>query len=582
MDTPARRSLLLLLLLAACAGSPIAIGTMTVPREVAVVVGLAEGTVVRLVGSEGATSVRTTGEVADGLLREAMRQSSYFDVASGPVAARPTHTPAVQVRFDAASGMAVARLVQTGSSVHLVTMALGQRSFPSAIDELAVRIRLALGDPVTEEPLPLQRIYSDDLEVVAGCEAALSQAGDGNFEAAWDRLTGVRRNDGGSSFLLECLASIAVVQGRATEARSLAQEALALERRTSPTTTHRLLRTLLLARASLEPQLATRYDQEVWTLAVVGGRERPHDPEVRITAGVARNFLGQFEDAYRDLAPLAERLPRHASVHYHLGWAALGSGRGKEAAEAFAIAAHGLPARAIVVPRALALWTAGNHDELRRLLADVASDPAVRAGNALHEVLRMRAAHELLCDNTSTAVDLIFEDLDWLLAHPSILDQRAGELADVAETVVRLGHGQRLRPYLSSVLDREANTLLADASTYGLGLAEAASKRTRVTASEDNLRRRGAGFWADSLRAFGSSQLGELAAEQQALGAAATQSTSPLITAALVANLRSQGREEEAAKLRTAMRRELTEMHMRHKLVHPLLGPELAFAWLSK
>ena len=215
------------------------------------------------------------------------------------------------------------------------------------------------------------------------------------------------------------------------------------------------------------------------------------------------------------------------------------------------------------------------------MLDDVASDPAVRAGTALHEVLRMRAAHEILCGNTDAGMQHVFADLDWLLLHPAILEERAGELAEVAETAVRLGYGQRLRPCLSSVLDRESNTLLADACTYGLGLVEAAAKQTRARASEDNLRRRGAGFWADALRAFGNQQRGELAAEQEALGAAAAQSSSPLITAALVSNLRAQGRNEEAATLRRAMRRELTSLHMRRKLVHPLLGPELAFPWLA-
>lgn len=556
------------------------VGRAEIPRDTAVVRALPKGSVVRIVGCEGAPAVGATGEVADGLLREALRQSSWFDFAAGPVAAPPTLGEAVRVRFDGQTSRCEARLAD--GDLLLATSSTAARPLTTAIDELAVRLRLALGDPIDEPPAPVDRIYSAEASVVAACESGIAALHEGKFASAADALARARRADGGSAMLLECAASASALVGRPADARRIAEEALGLKSRLGPTTTHRLLRTLLLARATLEPQLASRYDEELATLAKVGMRERPFDPEPQLTAAIASNFLGRFEEARERLVLLSKRLPEHAAVHYHAGWAALGAGKPADSADAFARAARAMPLQAIAVPRAIALHDLGAHDMLQEYLAAMARDPAVRAGAALHEVLRMQTAHALLRLDRARAVTHAFEDLDWLAARPGSLEQRAGELAETAETLVRLGEGARLRPYLAAILDREANTPVADAAVFGLGLVECSVQKKRARSAEDNLRRRSASYLADTLLAFGCRQEGQLGAENQALGAAAAQSSSPLVTAALVQNLRAQGRDEDAARLLTTMRRELTKIHLRRKLQHPLLGPELAYAWLAQ
>lgn len=565
--------------LGAC-GAPVKVGGTVVPRDTGVIRGQPRGAVVRLLPSEGAPTVGATGEVADGLLREAMRQSWWLDVAAGPVAAPPSLGITLSVHFDGGAEAAEIRI--DGDGTLLATARTHGRPLCETIDELATRARLALGDPVPEAPVPLWRSYSADLDVVAGCEFALASLHEGRFGAAAERLATLRRNDGACAFLIDCAASAAAMLGKPDEARRLAQEALSLTQRLSPTTTHRLLRTLLLARAAKEPQLATRYDEELATLASVGARERPFDPEPMLTAAIASNFLAKFEEARVALEGITARMPSHPAAQYHLGWAALGSGRAKESVSAFEAAARSMPAASTVVPRAIALHEAGMHEQLVGFLQDVAADPAVRDGVALHEILRMQASHALLRGDRDAAVTTAFLDLDWLAKRPATQQERAGEFAELAETLVRLGEGARLRPYLTAILDRETNTPLADAASFGLAMADCAAQRTRAQEAEDGLRRKSRGFWADALAAYGCRQQGQLAAENQALGAAAAQSSSPLVTAALAQNLRAQGRDEDADRLLAALRRELSRIHLRRKLQHPLLGPELAYAWLAR
>ncbi len=514
----------------------------------------------------------------DGWFREVLRQSEWLDIAAGPVAG-PRAGPALQLRIDETRHTAIVDLDLGHGGEHLAATTLGGRPLHQALDELALRVRLALGDPIATAPLTAARLYSGEVEVVSAVEDALADARIGDFAAASRRLRAVRRRDGASAFLLETMASAASMAGAADDARRLAEEALGLTDRRGPTTTHRLLRTLLLTRASADPQLAGRFDQELLTLAQVGARERPHDPEPRFTLGVARNFLGQFAAAQPVLAELAQRLPDHSGVLYHLGWAALGNGDARTARAAFDQVAASLPARTTFVPRALARFGMGDHEGLRTLLNGMADELLARDDAAVHEVRRMQAAHELLTGADQAAVEVILRDLTWLIAHPRTLEMRAGELADAATVLVQLGAGERLRPHLASIARLWPDTLLADAATYGAGLVDAATGRCRATALEDVLNRRGRGFWADALAAFGHHQLGELTAEQDSLGQAVRESTNPLVKAALIENLRAVGRADEAATLRAALHRELVVVDLRRRSQSPLLGPELALAW---
>jgi len=49
--------------------------------------------------------------------------------------------------------------------------------------------------------------------------------------------------------------------------------------------------------------------------------------------------------------------------------------------------------------------------------------------------------------------------------------------------------------------------------------------------------------------------------------------------ALLVKSLRAAGKHEQAATLLEALRREMTAIRLRKTPLHPVLGPELAFAW---
>jgi hypothetical protein len=72
---------------------------------------------------------------------------------------------------------------------------------------------------------------------------------------------------------------------------------------------------------------------------------------------------------------------------------------------------------------------------------------------------------------------------------------------------------------------------------------------------------------------------GELHDEYVDLTQAARFNDSPLIKASLVRCLRAMGRGGEADELATALKRELREIHLRRRLMHPLLAPELALAY---
>lgn len=563
---------------AACAG-PAGHGAIARPVDQPVAKSLPSGATVRLEPVAGSPPASLPALALDGWLREALRQSAWLDIAAGPVAG-PSKGATIAWTFDAAHGSCAADLDDGGVRTHLAAVPGAGRAVHQAIDELALRIRIALGDPIEVEPEPVANLYSADAEVTAGVERALDDARSGDFAGSTRRLQPLRRRDGACAFLLELQASNASLLGDATGALRLAQEALGLERRRSPTTTHRLLRTLLLTRASADPRLAARFDEELRTLAQVAERERPHDPEVRLTAALAHNFLGEFAAAQPLLVALADRLPQHAGTLYHLGWAALGNGDARTARRAFDEVAATLPTATTVVPRALARFAEGDHAALRTFLAQVADEPRVREGAALHEIRRMQAAHELLCRDVDAAADFMLADLAWLVAHPSAIEIRAGELADAATVLVLLGRGERMRPLLASIATLWPDTPVADAATYASGLLAATASGERAIAMETALQRRNRGFWGDALAAYGHRLRGERTAEQSALASAARQSESPMVKAALIENLRATGHAEEARTLGAALRRELASIQLRRRCQSPLLGPELAFAWL--
>lgn len=516
----------------------------------------------------------------EGLWRESLRQSPTIDFAHGPVATGANTAQQLQLSYDATARTFTATLSNQGNAVHLAGVRIVSTA-GAALDELAARTRTALGERELQDLTPIEMGYSKDLSVVAACEAALVQLQDGGFAAATRMLTAARPRDGGCTMLLDAMATAAVLRGQTREAVALATEALALRQRLVPATQHRLARTLLLARASLSTANARRCDEDLLQLSTVAQRERPADPDPRVSGAIALNFLGRFAEARTALTPLALRLPRSFSVRYHLGWAELGCGEASVAAQHFAAVAAVLPPSALLVPRALARFEAGDHDGLRTWLQEVAQDRAFADTEALHEVRRMQAALELLTGHRDSAAAWMLRDLAWILEQPSRLDTRAGEIAEAGEVLVRLGQGERLRPMLATLQALKPDPAIADAVAYVSGLIEIRATTRSLPELSENMRNRGVGVWGDLLDAYGSEVQGKLAAERSALAQAAKASSSPLVKAALQRNLRRSGNTLEADALRTAMQREMKVIDLRRRSQHPLLGPELAFAWIA-
>ena len=51
------------------------------------------------------------------------------------------------------------------------------------------------------------------------------------------------------------------------------------------------------------------------------------------------------------------------------------------------------------------------------------------------------------------------------------------------------------------------------------------------------------------------------------------------MTTQILDRLRAMGRDDDATELRDALKRELREIHLRRRLLHPLLAPELALSF---
>jgi hypothetical protein len=147
--------------------------------------------------------------------------------------------------------------------------------------------------------------------------------------------------------------------------------------------------------------------------------------------------------------------------------------------------------------------------------------------------------------------------------------------------LVLLGGVADLRPHLAALGRIGAGGALADAIAFGNGMCDVVEHGERAKALEATLARNGGhDAWSNLLAAMAHREKGELGEEFTALSAASRLSDSPLTKAALVRSLRAMGKVTEADALRTALRRELADVQLRRRLQHPLLGPELALAYM--
>lgn len=526
-------------------------------------------------------------EVADGLPDEPRwralavwwREALHQTVAFGLTEAADRTTPVLELTV-APDARALAAVLRTPDGER----ALAGESFAdgellAAIDRLAWATRIALGEDA-DAPRPVAAITSADPIVALAVDDAQRLLATGAFASAERTLRAARPRDGGAPFLLEGIAALDLLGGNARTAERVCREALGYEIRLSPTVRHRLARTLLQARASQDPPGAATFDRELLQLALVTRRERPHDDEPALSEALAHNFLGDFAAARRQLTELRVRLPERAVVAYHLGWACLADGAPHEAVEHLAEAALRMPGPWVLLPRAIALYEAGEHDQLEHVLAATLDEFSRSDDDVLvHQVQRMQAAHALLRGQQDAACDLLLADLRWLLRHPVALEARAGELAEEGAVLVRLGGASELPSLLTAVQRQHPATAVADACAFVGGMVEVSSRRDRLPELEAELSRGGESAWSARLKAFAHEQRGEVGDMQVELAHAAQLSASPMTKALLAHSLRAVGRAAEADELHAALRRELTTLHLRKPCQHPLYGPELAFAF---
>ncbi|MGC3970435.1 MAG: hypothetical protein QM775_24800 [Pirellulales bacterium] len=508
--------------------------------------------------------------------REALRQSVAFELVDGI----DRSLPALELTIDPKARVLAAVWRDGASERPLAGGSFADGDVPAAVDLLAWSARRALGES-GDEPVASARGTSAVATVVLDVDDAAALLRDGGFAAARRILRSARTRDGGSPFVLEGLAAIELLGGDPALAERIAREALGYEARLLPSTRHRLLRTLLLARASATPERAADQDRELRTLADVAQRERPHDPEPLLTQALARNFLGDFAAARPLLTDLAVRLPDQPIVAYHLGWACLGSGDAAAAVPAFERAAAHLPQPWVLLPHAIALYESGRHDDLRALLGGLRRDHDDGADPVSLDLLRMQAAHALLTGDRAGAIAHLRATLTWLLKNPQQLARRTGEFAEQGALLVRLGGGDDLPALLAAVQQQHSGTEVADACTFLAGLLDVQRTRERAPKAETALAHGGDSAFASLLLAYAHELRGEVADMQDALGRAARLSSSPMTKALLARGLRAAGRAGEADTLLHALRAEMRAIHLRKPCRHPLLGPELAYAFVD-
>jgi predicted Zn-dependent protease len=568
-----RRCLCTVLLFAACQSR--ANPTQLQPPEVPLVVRLPAGTMLRPVV---ATSVpdELPWRAAAIWWREALRQTVAFgldETGNGGVV--------VELTIDPASKALAAFLKQDGTERALTGGSFAAMPLPAAIDRLAWAVRMALGEEASA-PMPVAACTSADPEAVVAVDEAMAMLRTGAVKRANDLLRGARARDGAAPYVLEALASVELMRANLDDAERLCREALAYENRQHPTVQHRLMRTMLLTRASLHPLEAARHDHELLVLGETGHRERPFDWQPQFTRAIAHNFLGDFAKALPLLQTLRVSEPDQAMVAYHLGWACLGTGDAKAAVREFESAATRLPPTWVTVPRAIALYEAGQHGDLEVLLKTLLAEPGADESPVAHDIHRMQAAHALLRGDIDKARQLILLDLNWLAKHPSALEDRAGEFAEQCSVLVRLGGASELPPLLHTIQSQHSNTAIADACAFAGGLVEVAERREPATATEARLSHGGDSVWSALLAAFAHEVRGEVADMQTELSRAARLSASPMTKTLLARGLRAAGKREEADRLQQTLRTEMQAIYLRRRSEHPLLGPELAFAFRAE
>lgn len=578
-----------LAVLAACAGpeaepaprpSAVAHPTVTVARR------LPAGTIVALDRCRVVAGSSESATVADGLLREALRLGTHLDIACGieSTGTRWTLVPAL----DADAGRLSIALVDGTENRPPVTIAgatTGARPLSDVVDEVAWATRLSLGDPVGGPPPAVAAVYSTSHECVVATERALDDVARGVRGGVAGLVERARRADAGCPITWLAHVTAEFDAGDATGAARRAEQALTILRnRLAPHTRDRLARIMLLARAqSGNAEQAQAADTQLLALGNAVLAERPHDPHGRYSKALALNYLGRFAEAREHLAILRTRWPRVPWVAYHHAFALLATGDPAGALEAIESVQRSLPRQVAVLPTCLAMYHAGQHDELdgylTRLQQRADDEPATPTA---HELRRIRAAHAILRGDRATAARLLLDDIDWLGQRPSLLANRAGDLADAGEVLIELGYTDPLAerlPAIQAVPDMSPSVGHALVYLGGLVFAKRGDERAEIAVRSLESQRQTA--WSTVLKAAVHNRRGELLDESRELATAVRITDSALVRASFARALDTLGKHDDARRLLGALDEQLATLRLRGPLLHPLLSPGRALAWLS-
>ncbi|MHC4514944.1 MAG: tetratricopeptide repeat protein [Planctomycetota bacterium] len=509
-------------------------------------------------------------------LRESLRQSQQLDLAAD-VEDDPSAGHSILVHLHPTAGRITTTLVQTDAApIALATTTFSPAepatALLTALDDLALDTRRALGEHVRVEPVRAALAYSASVRCVTLTEDAIAELAKGQLHAGMASLRRARREDGGCAFTLMLLATAANALGDGQAALRIADEALRLSHRLTPTTTHRLVRTY---------RWTTGDNRKLLEAGQVFQRERPHDPHGIYTEALALNMMNQSTQALPKLRTLGARWPENASVQFQLGYALLATDQPEAALEAFELAQRRLPEPVVVRPRVMALFHAGKQKELARVLQGLATSPRVKDGPALHEVLRMQAAHAILTRDLDAAARFLLADLMWVRQHATSFDRYALEVAEAGELLARLGKHKELLLAIQGFqqLERLPPTFRA-ALTYLGGLVSVAQNQ-KPEAAQAVLAKDGRETWSQMLSAAHHRSRGELREEAQALERAMGGTSDPLVLASYARVLLAAGEREQSERIARELHKRLVSFDQRRPREHPLMSPAWALAYVA-
>ncbi len=582
------RSLILpaLCIFTGCASSspePRDTGAGALPKiRVAVKQALPRGTLLALQPCEVVRPGKVGRELIDGLMREALRQNTHFDIGAGVEGCDSQFR--LVIAIDPQAQVLTASLVVEGRApLPLCAANYAERGIPAAIDELSSGSLQALGAGKDRSLQPCRTIYSPNPICVRLTEQGIVKLNRGNTEAALRLLRQARAQDPGCTITQVALGSTLLITGQKEAAAKLARGALEhMQGRMAPTTMHRMARLALLVQVAMNANMAAQNDARLLELAEASLRERPHDPHGLYSKALALNYLRRFEESVPMFRDLHQRWPKIAQVAYHLSFAEIATGHAEAALNSIESAARFLPDDSIVLPKSLALYHAGRFVELERYLQRLAQRSVKNGDRKRHEILRIQASLAILTGKREAAAQILLTDMEWLRRRPSLLQSLALDFAENGEVLIQLGFHQDLAPRLQAFDELRIHAPhLRQAQAYIAALISIEEFGTLPQSAIESLEGQNQHVWSSLLKASLHRRNGELAEEARYLATAVRITDSALTRASFARALEALGKKEDAQALRDDLRKRLLAMDLRKPLSHPLLNPARALAFLA-